>query len=69
MLGVAVQFDDTPFLDLGDHAAAPDAHLAHTMDEAIAIRVDAPGSARCLRNFCWKHLPNSQCPGRRRTYF
>jgi hypothetical protein len=69
MLGVAIQFDDAPIFDLGDQAAAPDAHLAHAMDKTIAFRVDMSSCARCLRHFCGQHLSESQGPRTCRAYF
>ncbi len=61
VLGVSIQFDDAPILDLRKQTAAPDAHLAHAGDGAIPFSIEMPCLARRLCHPGREHLPNRQC--------
>ncbi len=61
MVGVAFQLDHAAVLDLGQHAAAPDAHLAHGGDVAIAVGVQLSVLAGGLRHQRRDEL--AQCNG------
>ena len=64
MIGIAVQLDDAAVFDLGQQAAAPDAHLAHAGDVAVALRVEMPGTACGLRHRRRQHAADRQGAGR-----
>ena len=63
MFGVAVELDDAPVFHFGDQAAAPDAHLAHAGDVAVATGGQQPGVHRRLRDEGREQLADRQRSG------